>query len=224
MKLSIKLNVRNNNWVGREMARRRYHFQLFCVVWIVFINLIEFFFSSIFFPKKGNYSSLCHFRLRQLFRNNLFVPRYHVSSWKMMDPETEIFMLTDGDGDKSLLGLIPVFVVSLTGMLKSVRACHSSDVFGRSRGSCCHSKERMDSSAGGAAVRPWATLFILALHASYFPPRPLLSALPSRLGRKRDFTVLFSLLRPSKVREGECCLSLWSNCRTWKQEPWFQTV
>lgn len=40
-----------------------------------------------------------------------------------MDPEIEIFVLTDGD--RSLLGLIPVFVVLLTGILKSVRACHS---------------------------------------------------------------------------------------------------
>lgn len=104
------VNLGSSTWLGREMVRRQYHLKYFYIVWIIFINLTKDCFLQIStFYKNGNSFYLCHFRLRQLFKNNLFVLRHHVSSWWMMDPEVEIFMLTDGD--KSLLGLIFIFIV-----------------------------------------------------------------------------------------------------------------
>lgn len=207
------VNLGSSTWLGREMIRRQYHLKYFYIVWIIFINLTKDCFLQIStFYRNGNSFYLCHFRLRQLFKNNLFVLRHHVSSWWMMDPEIEIFMLTDGD--KSLLGLIFIFIVCCDRNIEICMYMSQLGCFGHKRRLLLLQWRKDGCHWQVAVCWQWTTPFILAMHASYFFLSSLLSAFPSVFGRKIDFTVLlFSLLLPGKIRKGRCCCSMWSNCR-----------
>lgn len=77
-----------------------------------------------------------------------------------MDPEIEIFLLPDGD--KSLLGLIFIFIVCSDRSAEICMVCHSEDVFGTSSGSCCYSSDRRGSTLA------MNSLISLALRASCF--------------------------------------------------------